>query len=223
MLASPFLVGVVASSPQWVHLPLLLVWFLGYFAFFAAGLWLRSGRRARYLPPLRAYGLLTVSFGLLVLLMRPDLVVWVPCFLPLLLAGLWLAARRQDRSVLSGLATILAACLMTPVAFDAGEGTDWPLAWTLTAVLAAYFVGTLFYVKTMIRERGSRVHYRLSVGYHFVVTIAAAWVSWWLMGLFAVLTLRAAALPGRNLSPKRVGVGEILANVAVVTTALLVV
>lgn len=223
MLASPFLVGFLASSPRWVHLPLLLVWFVGYFAFFATGLWLRSGRRARFLPPVRAYVSATVPLGLLVLLLRPDLVVWAPLFAPLLLAGLWFAARRQDRSLPSGLATILAACLMTPVAFDAGDGSDWVRAWTLTGVLAAYFVGTLFYVKTMIRERDSHAHHRLSVGYHLVVTVAMAWVSWWLVGLFALLAVRAAVLPGRGLSPKQVGVGEILANVTVVAAALLVV
>ena len=223
MLASPFLVGVLASSPRWVHLPLLLLWFVGYFAFFAAGLWLKSGRRARYLPPVRAYGLATLPPALVVLLLRPDLVVWAPLFAPLLLAGLWFAARRQDRSLPSGLATILAACLMTMVAFDAGDGTDWTRAWTLTAVLAAYFVGTLLYVKTMIRERDSRTYYRLSVGYHVVVAVALAWVSLWLAGLFALLAVRAAVLPGRGLSPKQVGIGEILANVAVVVLALLVV
>jgi hypothetical protein len=223
MLASPFLVGVVAASPRWVHLPLLLLWFVGYFAFFAAGLWLKSGRRARYLPPLRAYGLATVPLAIVVLLLRPDLVVWAPLFAPLLLAGLWFAAHRQDRSLPSGLATILAACLMTMVAFDAGDGTDWARAWTLAAVLAGYFVGTLFYVKTMIRERDSQPHYRLSVAYHAALTVAVAWLSWWLAGLFALLALRAAVLPARGLSPKQVGIGEIVANIAVVVVALLVV
>lgn len=223
MLASPFLVGVVAASPRWVHLPLLLLWFVGYFAFFAAGLWLKSGRRARYLPPVRAYGLATVPLAIGVILLRPDLVVWAPLFAPLLLAGLWFAAHRQDRSLPSGLATILAACLMTMVAFDAGDGTDWVRAWTLTAVLAGYFVGTLFYVKTMIRERDSQPHYWLSVGYHAALTVAVAWLSWWLAGLFALLALRAAVLPGRGLSPKQVGIGEIVANIAVVVVALRVV
>ena len=223
MLASPFLVGVLASSPRWVQVPLLLLWFVGYFAFFAAGLWLKSGRRPRYLPSVRAYGLATVPLGVLVLVARPDLVVWAPLFVPPLLAGLWFAARRQDRSLPSGLATILAACLMTVVAFDAGDGSDWARAWTLTAVLAAYFVGTLFYVKTMIRERESRTYFRLSFGYHLVATAALAFVSWWLAGLFALLAVRAAILPRRGLSPKRVGVGEIVANVAVVVVALLVV
>lgn len=223
MLASPLLVGVVASSPRWVHLPLGVLWFVGYFAFFAAGLWLKSGRRPRYLPPVRAYTVASIPPAVAVLVLRPDLAAWAPLFVPPLLVGLWLAARRRDRSLPSGLATITAACLMTPVAFDAGEGSDWSRAWTLAAVLAAYFVGTLLYVKTMIRERDSKAYYRLSVGYHLAVTAAMATVSWWLVGLFAVLALRAAVLPRRRLTPKQVGLLEVGANVAVVAVALLVV
>jgi len=30
MLAGPLVVGVVASGPAWVHLPLAALWFLGY-------------------------------------------------------------------------------------------------------------------------------------------------------------------------------------------------
>ena len=223
MLASPFLVGTLAAEPRWVHLPLLVLWFVGYFAFFATGLWLKASRRARYFPPVRAYTLAVLPFAVLVVVLRPDLVRWAPLFAPLLAVGLWLASRRQDRSLPSGLATIIAACLMTAVAHDAGDGSDWARAWTLTVVLAAYFVGTLLYVKTMIRERDSRAHYWLSVGYHAVAVVATVWVSWWLAALFAVLLARAALLPGRGLTPKKVGIGEIVANLAVVVVALLVV
>lgn len=223
MLVSPFLVGVLAASPRWVHLPLLALWLVGYFAFFAAGLWLKSGRRARFWPPLRAYGLATLPLAAVVLALRPDLLGWAPLFAPLLLVGLWLAARRQDRSLASGLSTIVVACLMTPVVFDAGDGEDWTRIWTLTAVLAVYFVGTLLYVKTMIRERDSRVHYLASVGYHVAGAVAMAWVSWPLAVLFALLAVRGALLPGRGLTPKQVGIGEIVANVAVVVVALLTV
>ena len=64
MLATPLLVGILASRPTWAHLPLTAFWFLGYFAFFAAGLWLKAApaRRARYLPHgLLGQGLLQVE------------------------------------------------------------------------------------------------------------------------------------------------------------------
>ena len=54
MLAAPLLVGTMATGPRWPHLLLTAFWFAGYFAFFATTLWLKSRRRPRYLPPVRA-------------------------------------------------------------------------------------------------------------------------------------------------------------------------
>lgn len=50
MITIPALSGVVLAGWEWVHLPLLLFWWVGYFAFQAGALWLKSRRRPRYLP-----------------------------------------------------------------------------------------------------------------------------------------------------------------------------
>lgn len=223
MLAGPLLVGVIAGGPAAVHVPLALLWFLGYFAFFAAGLWLKARRRARYRPPVVVYSLACLLPAAGVLAMEPRLAAWGLVFAPLLVLGLALAAARKDRALLSGLATTLAASLMTAVAYDAGGGTDWSRAWLLTATMAAYYVGTLLYVKTMIRERGNRAYVVASVAFHALASVTLAWVSWWLTAVFAALTLRAALAPRLGLTPKQVGIGEIVLNVAVVAVALAVV
>ena len=223
MLAGPLLVGILASEPRWVHLPLTLLWFLGYFAFFATGLWLKSRRKARFRPPVLVYSAATVPFGIAVLLMRPDLLWWAPAFAPLLVVGLVLAAERKDRALLSGLATTLAASLMTPVAYDAGGGDDWTRAWLLTAVMAVYYVGTILYVKTMIRERGNQHYVVASIFYHAVAAVAFAFVSWWVAAVFALLTVRTAVGPHTSMKPVHVGIGEIVLNTLVVVVALLTV
>ena len=223
MLAGPLLVGILAGGPAWVHLPLTVTWFLGYFAFFAAGLWLKSGRKARFRPPVVVYSLACIPPAVAVLLMEPGLLRWVPAFAPLLITGLVLAAERKDRSLASGLATTAAASLMTAVAYDAGPGDDWSLAWVLTGVMAAYYVGTLLYVKTMIRERGNRAYEVASVAWHAVAAVLLAAVSWWLAAVFALLTVRAYAAPRLRLTPKQVGIGELVLNVLLVLVALLTV
>jgi YwiC-like protein len=221
MLATPLVVGVLASGPSLVQLPLAAFWFTGYLAFFATGLWLKSRRRPRYRPPVLVYGAAAAVLGLAVLLAEPRLVRWVPLFVIPLGVGLYASVRREERSLWSGLSTSTGSSLMTLVAYDAGGGTDWERAWLLTAVLAAYFAGTVFYVKTMIRERGSVAHRRLSVGFHAAATVAMAWVSWPLVVVFALLTLRAWLVPSRSLSPTVVGLGEVAATVIVAATALL--
>lgn len=223
MLATPLVVGIAASEPRWVHVPLTLFWFVGYFAFFATGLWLKSKRRPRYLPPVRVYATAGVVLGAVVLILRPDLVVWAPLFVPPMAIGLAASATRHERALLSGLTTTVGSCLMTVVAYDAGGGSDWPRAWFLAAVLATYFSGTVLYVKTLIRERGSERHYWLSVGFHDAATVAMIPAGGALVTVFAALAIRAATAPAFRVSPEQAGIGEIVATVAVASAALLTV
>lgn len=224
MLATPLLVGVLAGRPAWVHLPLAAFWFTGYFAFFAAGLWLKAPprRRSRLRAPLLTYAVAAASWGVLTVVMAPGLVRWAPLFVPPLAVGLWSSWTRDDRSLLSGVSTSAGSCLMTVVAYDAGGGSDWRLAWVLTGILAAYFIGTVLYVKTMIRERDEPAYQWLSMLFHAAMTVAMTRVSPWLVLVFAVLTVRAAITPAFRVTPKRVGVGEVVATLAVGLTALAV-
>lgn len=243
MLVVPLLVGVAASGGAWEHVPLALLWFVGYFAFFATGQWLRSRRKARYFPPVRAYVLASAPLGAVVALAEPRLLRWVPVFLPLLLASLWCSHRRKDRSLLNDAVSVTAACLMLPVAYDAGHGPadGWPAVWLATVLVLAYFVGTAFYVKTIIRERGNRTYLALSLAYHAAMVplpLAAAAIAGrmvpgatgsqvatldlgLLVALNVILLLRALAVPRTGATPKQVGVGEIL--VSTTLTVLLLV
>ena len=240
MLLVPFAVGALEAGLSWRHLPLLLAWLVGYFAFFAAGLWLRSRGKRRYWPPLRTYGVLTVLVGLVVIAIEPEVLRWAVVFLPLLAFSLWCSWRRADRSLPNDGVTVLAACLMTVVAAGFGErlgeqvtpglaglawlpGADQGRSWVLAALLLAYFAGTVLYVKTMIRDRGDVGRYRLSVIYHVAVCVPAAIASPWLGALFVALAVRAAVVPKRwpALSAPRIGVGEIVASLTLATMLLL--
>src|SRR5690606_18893144 len=98
---------------------------------------------------------------------------------------------------------------------------DYGRAWLLAGILAAYFVGTVLYVKTIIRERDSEPHYWLSVGFHALATLVLIRVAPALTVVFAVLTCRAAVVPAFRVTPKQAGIGEIVLTVAVALTALL--
>lgn len=247
MLAVPLLVGVFLGGPAWVHVPLAALWFVGYFAFFATGLWLKSRFKARWWPPVRAYGIATVVPAVAVLLLRPDLLAWGPLFVPLVAVSLWSSYRRSERSLLNDGATVLAACLMLPVAFAAGvgrapgvwpgttlpdgvtgvAGIGWPQVWVLFVVVLGYFAGTILYVKTLIRERGERSYLVASVVYHLAagvlssVALAAAGLVWWpAVVLFAVLTVRALWVPRTGATPMQFGMGEVAASVLVTAVVL---
>ena len=238
MLIVPTVVGLVLriredQLPRW-GVPLTLTWFAGYFAFNAASLWLKAAasRRGRYRRPLIVYAAITAALGVLTLALGGwRQWGWAPVFAPLVaIAGIE-TSRRRDRSLASGLSTMLAAGLM-------GAVLRWNQPWhlwthpdghdlTTLALVFGYFLGTLLYVKTMIRERASRGYWVTSIVYHAVLTVLAAiaWragtATWLWTPLLALTVARAVVLPwlgrrGTRLTPLQIGLAE-----AVFTTAVL--
>ncbi len=221
MLVLPLAVGALRGGPRWVHLWLLVAWLLAYLAFQATATWLRSGRKARYRPPVVAYAAATGVVGGGLLLAEPQLVRWGVVYAPLLAVSLTFSARRDERALANDVVTIAAASVMAVVAYglahDDGAwlpGTATGRAWVVCAAVLAYLVGTALYVKTMIRERGNRAMYRASVGYHAAAAVAFTPVPAVAAFCWAT-TLRAALVPRRwpRARPLAVGLGEIAASV----------
>lgn len=217
MLLVPFLVGVAEAGADWRHLPMLAALVVGYFAFFATGLWLRSHGKRRYRAPVLAYGSATAVVGAVVIAIDPLLLGWSVVLGPLLAVSLWFSWRRQERSLANDAVVVIAASLMSVIAAGVGGAPVGPRTWVIAALLALYFGGTVLYVKSMIRNRGDALRYRLSVGYH-VVACAPAIAAGLVPGaVFALLAVRAALVPRRwpTATPAALGVGEILASAAV--------
>lgn len=213
MLLLPYLVGVISAGPAWVHLPLLVAWLggylLSYFAFRALGA--RTWARVR--PQLLVHGSITALAGAVTLAARPGLLRLAPVYLVLLAVNVAFAWRRRQRALLNDLALVLQGCLMVPVAaVAAGEPATSALRPFVPVLL--YLVGTVPYVKTMIRNRGDVRYLRASVAYHLLALPAAAAVAWPLAIPFAWFLARATVLPRRRLTPVQVGLTEIAASVA---------
>lgn len=233
MLVLPFVAGATLGGWRLAHLWLGLLWLVAYLAFHAAGRWLRSRRRSRERGPLLVSAAACLPLAAATLATSPQLLRWLPAYLPLLLLSLWLTARGAERSLANDAVTVLAAVLMTPVAAEVGGTGEPAVVLVVTAVLLAYFLGTVLYVKTMIRERGRTGYVVASVASHLLGTAAAAWLvatdrqRWPMVVVWLLLTVRAAAGPALNarrerpLRPVVVGVGEIVASLAVTVLAVL--
>jgi hypothetical protein len=232
MLLLPLLVGSLRAGPRPVHLWLGAAWFLAYAAFFATGVWLRSRLKPRYRPPVLVYGAATAVVGGGLLVAEPELARWAVVYAPLAAGSLAHSARRAERAFANDLLTVAATSLMAVVAYGLGRpdpgswlaGAGHPQAWALAAASAAYLVGTAFYVKTMIRERGVRAWYVASVAYHVAVAATFAWWLPWVGAFLALVAVRAALVPRRRPgpSPLAIGIGEIVASIALGAVLLLV-
>lgn len=234
MLAIPLVVGMVLRAEEsalaWHLIPLSGCWVIGYLAFNATTLWLKTPRARRSAPlaPALTYSALAVALGLVTVWMAgPAILGWVPVFAALIGATLWLATRRRERTVLSGGLTVAAASLMTLVVrFDSPQellsvvGTPpAESALLYTALVFGYLFGTVLYVKTMIRERGRPGWVTASVCWHvswlaFSVWFAASGrLEWGWAVFFAATVVRSWLLPRlartRRIRPLAIGLLEI--------------
>ncbi|WP_432968956.1 YwiC-like family protein [Dactylosporangium sp. CA-233914] len=207
MLAVPLLAGLLTAGCRWPDLPLAGAWLAGYLLSYFAFLAIKTRRPGRYRAQLLLYGAVAGVLTAAVVAARPAVLWYAPAYAVLVAANAWFAARRRERALLGGVASVLQSCLMVfVVATVAGK----PPATVLGAFLLClgYFAGTVLYVKTMIRERGNPAFKRWSIACHAVALAVAAWVTLWAVPLFGWLLVRAAVLPGRGWTPKRVGLVE---------------
>lgn len=155
-------------------------------------------RSQRYLTPALTYGCLVALVGLPLVIVTPPLLWWAPAF-ALLAATSFLAAwRREERTLWGNGAAVLAAGAIALVAASVGpryyDGRRSGMAgiWPIFHVSPtdSYYLGSpllpkagviaavafilteyasVLFVKTMIREHGSKKYYILSVIYHVLL------------------------------------------------------
>lgn len=249
MALVPPALGAILGGVRPAHLLMVAAWVAAFLLFNAGSLWLRSPRRARYWPAVRAWGVTTGVLGIALLAWHPELLRWAPVFLPLVAVAVEEAWRRRERSMAARLATVLAASLMCGVSAGLGGGLGgvggwwpwrdpvgdptrgWTHAWVLTALLGAYFVGTVPYVRSLIRGRGDARWVVASGVWHAallcgaVVASRVGAVSPVVVGVAFVLAVRALWVPLDQSRrgpwpPVRIGIAEMVAC-ALVTVALL--
>ena len=220
MQVLPFLFGMFAAGPKPIHGLLFLGWLCAYLFSYPLLQWLRTGKKRVYQTPTFLYGGVLFVIGAALLIWKPELFRWAPLFIPMLLVNLIYARRNRERAVLNDLAAVVQFSLMVFVAFDAGGGEDWRFAAGLFLLSLLYFTGTVFYVKTMIREKNNKAFYWCSVLYHaaFLAAVAILYPPG-LLAAAAALLVRAVLTPRLAPPVKIVGMLEIAYSALVLICA----
>jgi hypothetical protein len=220
MLLVPYLAGLLTAGFRWPDLPLLGAWLTGYLLSYFALQAVKTGRVGRFGPQLAWYAPVTAVLAVPVLLASPRVLLLAPAYAALLAVNVWYAHRRRERALLNDLASVAQSCLMV---FVVAAVADVPPGQVLAPFLVVllYFTGTVLYVKTMIRERGSAAYRHASVGFHAAALLVAAVLGPVPAAVFVLLLARAWLLPTRPLTPKQVGLTEIAASALVLTATAL--
>jgi YwiC-like protein len=229
MLLVPLLLGVAASRPYAWQLVLGCAAFAGYLTSATLQAWARARRPPEYRPPMLAYGTVFAVTGLLLVVAFPSLLLSLVVVVPTAIVVLGGARPGTRRDLANSLAQIAQALVLVPAAAYVSGEVDVERIVAYTAVAAAYLVGTVLVVRSVLRERGNEAFAALSVGFHVAVMLLAIWLYPAGYALLAVaLTARAIALPvvgqrwasgSHRLRPIYVGVVEIVASVAVVVVS----
>ena len=191
--------------------------------------------RPKHLPPVLTYGAITALAGIAALITQWQLIAWLPIFAPIIAVAVYETIKRRERSLVSGWSTVLAAAMMLPtVASISTSGTPAAVSgdlWWATAWFALYFGGSIYYVKTLIRDFGNHARFIQSVGFHAAVFIGAIALAvaqphtWPVAVVGALLAARSYAVPriaqrrGKRIPPKYVGMIDGLVTVFVVAAA----
>lgn len=226
MLITPVLVGAMVGSVRPLQLVLLVAWLAAYCTNFFLSLALKTRRWARYRRQLLAYGTTAAACALPLLADEPRLLWLAIPSLAVFLINIYFVRERNERSWINDIAGIVLAAAVGFGAFLVGYDDRDPdqlmRAGRAIAVVSLYFVGTVFYVKTMIRERGVTLWMRLSVGFHTCLAVSLALMRWWPVTAIAVAALvRSIMVPKLRWTPKQIGVFEIAFTVAFGAAVLL--
>lgn len=223
MLLVPFVLGVAAAGPVWLHAPLFLFWLSAYLFSFAFLQGVRTKRWDRTVRPMLLYGSVLAAASLLLVIMKPSLLLWAPVFVPLFLVNIGYARRNRERAFANDLAAVVQFHLIIFIALAVADSGNWTMARTLFALSLLYFTGTIFYVKTVIREKNNPRYYAMSVLYHAMLPVVAGAVfrTWEAAAVFLLMFVRAAWVPRAGLQVKTVGVLEMALAVLFVAATLL--
>ena len=208
MLLLPYLAGLQYGR-SWLQVPLLVMWLSGWLLTHHTLLGVKTLRFGRYRKHIVVYGLLSAAGGVPVFIARPHLLAFAPAFAVLFAINIVAARIGQDRATGNGIASVTMASLMAMIA-PATAGEAWTDGIGAAVISWLYLAGTVVYVKTMIRERGSRLHYVVSIAGHGVALVASVWVSPWFAIPFAWFLARAIVLARHHLKVTVVGVLEMV-------------
>ena len=232
MLALPFVLGTWAAGWSWWCGVLLVAWLSGYLLSYFALLAIKTRRPRRYRAPLSLYGGTLLVTGAVCALHAPWLLLAAAGFAVFFAVNAWFARMHNDRHWFNGVVSATAASLMVLVAFGFASDArsveelralDWQVPTDLFDLCWLYLVGSVLFVKTMIREAGSRQFLWWSIGFHALALLVVFRISTWLLIPFGWYLARAALLPRVRLRPAYVGGVELVNMVMLVGFSVAVV
>ncbi|MBC9874734.1 YwiC-like family protein [Macrococcoides bohemicum] len=129
--------------------------------------------------------------------------------LPFGAINLYFASKRNERHLLNDFSAITIFSIAGLLSYFIGEAQFDKKMVYIFLISFLYFVGTTFYVKTMIREKKNIKYKYVSYIYH-LIGLMLAFIVHPLIGIaFIPSLMRAVAFYGKQMKPIKIGIAEI--------------
>ncbi|WEK56010.1 MAG: YwiC-like family protein [Candidatus Cohnella colombiensis] len=212
MVSVPFLLGMMAGSPNYMHALLFVAWlclYLSSYPFLQAVK--RSANRSYYIQWGIGYGIVGLICLIPSLLYSPELFFFGIPLVLLLLVNIWHAKAKSERAIVNDLCAIMIFAIGGAAAYILGDGT-WDHKMGMIVLFSfIYFTGTALFVKSVFREKNNVRWHGYSRIYHIVMLIVPFVAGYPLMALaYAFAIVRALLLAGKSIRPMKVGIIEIV-------------
>ncbi|KEK23265.1 YwiC-like family protein [Bacillus gaemokensis] len=222
MLLIPFVLSVLLGKPTLYHILLFIAWLFIYLATYPFLMYIKQTRKKEFLHSAIIYFIIACIFGIVSLLYEWKILLFALIMMPLFIVNIYFARQKKERALVNDICAILVFCIGGLISYYFSMKTIDRTALSIAVVSFLYFLGSTFYVKTMIREKNNPMYRFVSWGYHIVLTIVLFVVNPWLSLVFAPSLVRAIILYGKKISILKVGVLEIINSVYfLIVTAIL--
>ena len=214
MLIIPFWLGVASSGFLWEHIPFFFGWLLLYLATYPLLLIFKRKKIPFYSKWAVIYFVPAVSLLLIVLNSRPSMIYFGIIMIPFFFVNAYFSGKNQDRALLNDFSAIITFSIAGLASSYLPEGRINSDAILIFSASILFFIGSTFFVKSMIREKKNQTFKWVSWSYHMAVPLAWVMLGEWIVAIaFLPSLIRAVIFYGKPLSPKQIGIYEIVNSV----------
>ena len=217
MLILPFVLGGTVGGWVWTHVPFAIAWLFVYMGTFFLFQYIKQRKKSRELLRTVIIYLMIATLSITpVLWMQWSLIWFAFAMIPFGLANAYFAKIKDERNVWNDVSAVTSFCIGGMASYYHGAHVvDETIAWVFVLPYL-YFLGSIFFVKTMIREKKSIAYRNLSWGYHMLLIVVFIALGYPLLALvYAPSLIRAIWFYGKKIPIMKIGIVEIANSVFV--------
>ncbi|MBQ6459981.1 MULTISPECIES: YwiC-like family protein [Exiguobacterium] len=217
MLILPFLLGGIVGGWTLAHIPFAIAWLFVYMGTFFLFQFIKQRKKSQQmLRTVITYLTIATVAAIPVFLSEWRLVWFVLAMIPFGLVNAYFAKIKDERNVWNDVSAVTSFCIGGMASYYLGARTlDATMVWVFVLPYL-YFLGSIFFVKTMIREKKSVSYRNLSWGYHGLLVAVFIVLGYPLLALaYAPSLIRAVVFYGKKIPIMKIGIVEIANSVFV--------